>query len=533
MFLFLGFIISTQAAVDWSGLRQDIVQTILPGGSEPFSNNGPFLVRLAWHCAGTYRAKDGRGGCDGARITHMPEYSWRDNAGLPGAQTMLRPLKEKYGDELSWGDLIVFAGSMAIEEMGGPKMDFCGGRTDYTAAEAKMESEIFNNGRPNKHHDLIYVDPGQDGAAEVRETFGDMGFNDQETVAISGGGHAFGGCHASRSGFSGYWTSTPDRWTNDYFVQLLETEYVPHTVPGTRNPQYVDKATGKLMMLKTDISFSTDPEYRKWVEIYANDMDRLTEDFKASWEKLMNRDMGDRPCLGPDYPEPSYEIPAPCNADLSSIADKVKSQDSAMQQKIAKAAFNCASTYRETDHRGGCNGARIAQEPEVSWRINKGISDVLSTLKEWKPESISLSDTIVYAGTVAMEILADVQVTNGFCPGRVDDVDGSRSELLADGPLETGAKGLKDYYAIMGMTPREAVALTKSLGLEGQHKLLTDGDKSDYTQAKSTFEGDEFAVIILKDVSGSAWTKLMNSDRYHGECAQFGGKSVAQGLYFF
>merc|ERR1719354_1261760 len=190
-------------------------------------------------------------------------------------------------------------------------------------------------------------------------------------------------------------------------------------------------------------------------------------------------------------------------------------------KKIAKAAFNCASTYRETDHRGGCNGARIAQEPEVSWRINKGISDVLSTLKEWKPESMSLSDTIVYAGTVAMEILADVQVTNGFCPGRVDDVDGSRSELLADGPLETGAKGLKDYYAIMGMTPREAVALTKSLGLEEQYKLLTDGDKSDYTQAKSIFEGDEFAVITLKDVSGSAWTKLMNSDRYHSECAQF------------
>merc|ERR1719493_487841 len=156
---------------------------------------------------------------------------------------------------------------------------------------------------------------------------------------ITGGGHAFGGCHASRSGFNGYWTATPDRWTNDYFLQLLNTEYEPYEVPETGNPQYMDKASGKLMMLKTDLALASDPEFRKWVEIYANDMDRLTEDFKASWEKLMNRDMGDRPCLGPDYPEPSYDITAPSAADLSAIADKVKSQDSAMQQKNCQGRF--------------------------------------------------------------------------------------------------------------------------------------------------------------------------------------------------
>merc|ERR1719193_2438632 len=222
----------TELAYDVDDVKADI-RTILLNPKADDVNYGPFLIRLAWHCAGTYRRTDGRGGCDGARIRFDLERTWGDNAGLiPGpheadsktitALELLAPTKFKYGNALSWGDLIVLAGSVAIEEMGGPEMDFCGGRVD--AYEGYSIEELDTS--------MIYVNAGNTSAADVREKFQKMDMNDQETVALIGGGHAFGKCHAARSGFDGAWTANPSEFSNEYFRFLTELDYEEGEIPG-------------------------------------------------------------------------------------------------------------------------------------------------------------------------------------------------------------------------------------------------------------------------------------------------------------
>eukprot|EP00494_Astrolonche_serrata_P022390 UN22647 len=490
--------------IDWAALRQDIID-FMPGGDEPFENNGPFMVRLAWHCAGTYRTADGRGGCDGGRITMDPELNWRDNGGLPDLIEELRPIKEKY--EISWGDFIVFQGTTAIEEMGGPEMRFCGGREDVTAEEADEESNKLNEGRPEYHHDLIYVDPEVDGNSEVRETFTKMGFNDQEIVAVVGGGHAFGGCHASRSGFDGFWTSTPSVFTNDFYNQLLQESYT-YVEVSENNHQFED-SQGRLM-LKTDKELIDDESFLEWIEIYANDYDRSEKDFGLAWEKLMNRDMGDRPCTGPDYPAVSSSSDYEDYSDVTDAVDALIESYSTYAPSFMRLAFNCAATARSTDHHGGCDGARIRHSPESEWTVNNGLNDILHRLESVKDSyDISWSDLIVLTGYRAILSLGGPSMD--LCPGRVDDEDGSGSDLLSEPFDEETASvdDMVDFFKVLGLTEEETVAIIGGMHSTGISRGGFDGVWADNSFTVEYFDnlmtdGDWTATTSVSSRSGFA-----------------------------
>ncbi|KAL7546240.1 hypothetical protein ACHAWF_009573 [Thalassiosira exigua] len=322
--------------------------------------NGPsygrLFIRLAWYCNGSYRLSDGRGGCDGGNIRHDPEKSWPDNASLDVAMKLLQPIKEKYGESLSWGDLIVLAGDTAIEIMGGPVIGFCGGRKDYTNGVESIQlgpSEIQQKLMPCGDlcpvgHEcpgcesplgastmgLIYVNPeGPDGhkgnltasATSIRDVFGRMGFDDRLTVASIGGGHAFGKCHGAcvkegsgfcpsgntwkekwTSGLEVTWTTAPTTWTNQFFTNLIDYEWQKIKGPGGK-VQWEPKgdAVPPIGMLTTDLAlYLGDPEYEKLVLQYASDFDSLTADFGEAWYQLMARDVGPcTRCMGDELPD--------------------------------------------------------------------------------------------------------------------------------------------------------------------------------------------------------------------------------------
>jgi len=257
----------TGSSVDYDAVRAEIADRM---DDENWDDGswGPVLVRLAWHASGTYCTTAKNGGSNGATMRFSPESDFGANAGLDHARAFLEPVKEKF-PEISYADLWVLAGNTAIEEMGGPKLPFRGGRTDD--ADGKT---CPPDGR---------LPDGDKGAQHVRDIFYRQGFNDQEIVAIIGGGHALGRCHTDRSGFSGPWTRAPTTFSGEYFRELLENTWTPKKWNGP--PQYEDP-TGDLMMLETDMAFVKDPEFRKWVEIYNNDYDLFAKDFTAAWTKL-------------------------------------------------------------------------------------------------------------------------------------------------------------------------------------------------------------------------------------------------------
>jgi len=475
--------------------------------------------------------------------------NWRDNAGLPSLIDALRDVKNKH-PQMSWGDFIVYAGNYVIAEMGGPKTRFCGGRVDATEEENRDEASYFNADRVEKWHDLIYVDPGQDGAPEVRETFnGNMGFSDQLTVAIIGGGHAFGGCHATRSGFSGYWTETPSKWTNDYFHQLLEETYEPFVVKETGNPQLVNPKTG-LMMLKTDVALTMDPDYRQWVEMYANNIQMLEADFAKGWTQLMNRDMGDKPCLGPQYP--TIKTLRPATTDVSTVEGSLTDTfagDKKLAAKMARLAWRCAATFRFTDYRGGCDGATIRHEPESGFKANNGVVGLLDSMEGVvKASGLTTADFIVLAGNAAVQALGGPKMP--FCHGREDEWNGERSQYLGEvSPLANGeleASKIHENFKLMGLNFEETIALViggESMGLAtadftanaiNPHfgsadlnsrvlgKLVNHSSK--YAEIAESLNGDADA---LKGAFANVWTKLMNQDRYHGICDPYLGADSA------
>jgi catalase-peroxidase len=484
--------------LDYRAVKRDL--TALMTDSQPwwpadYGHYGPFLIRMAWHAAGTYRIGDGRGGANSGNQRFAPLNSWPDNANLDKARRLLWPVKQKYGRNLSWADLLILAGNVAIESMGGPIFGFGGGRKDIYEPEKDVywgteENWVGQGADPRMGHDagkaledplaavqmgLIYVNPeGPGGSAdplasarEIRETFRNMAMNDEETVALTAGGHTFGKCHGAgdaskvgaepegadiaqqglgwqsghgcgmaddtiTSGLEGSWTPTPSRWDpRSYFHMLLDYEYELVTSPAgakqwqpiDQNPQ--DMAPGAhspdrrvpTMMTTADMAFKMDPEYRKVSERLRANPDEFADAFARAWFKLTHRDMGPKTrYLGPEVPQedliwqdplPRAEHP-PIND--SQIADLKRAiLDSGLSiSELVKTAWASAATYRQSDHRGGANGGRIRFSPQKDWEVNdpEELSKVLAKLQDIRSSfsgNVSLADLIVLAGTAAVE----------------------------------------------------------------------------------------------------------------------------------
>jgi catalase-peroxidase len=465
-------------SLDYQAVKRDL--TALMTDSQPwwpadYGHYGPFFIRMAWHSAGTYRTGDGRGGANSGNQRFAPLNSWPDNANLDKARRLLWPIKQKYGRKLSWADLMILTGNVAIESMGGPVFGFGGGRADIYEAERDVywgteEQWVGQEGNQYRidgeagkalenplaavQMGLIYVNPeGPNGvpdalaeARDIRETFARMGMNDEETVALTAGGHTFGKCHgagdakkvgaepegadiaqqglgwqsghesgmgdhAITSGLEGAWTPTPTRWSMNYFRMLLEYDYelvkspagAQQWQPVNQKPE--DMAPGAhspdrrlpTMMTTADMAFKVDPEYRKISERFYANPDEFADAFARAWFKLCHRDMGPKyRYLGPEVPAEDliWQDPLP-KADYAQIEDadvavlKERLLGSGLSvSELVKTAWASASTYRGSDHRGGANGARIRFRPQRSWEVNEpeSLERALSTLERIKAD---------------------------------------------------------------------------------------------------------------------------------------------------
>jgi catalase-peroxidase len=447
--------------LDYAAVKRDL--TALMTDSQPwwpadYGHYGPFFIRMAWHSAGTYRTGDGRGGASSGGQRFAPLNSWPDNANLDKARRLLWPIKQKYGRKLSWADLMIMAGNVAIESMGGPVFGFGGGRADvwepekdiYWGTEEFWVGQEGNETRiqPEKEMaleeplaaiqmGLIYVNPEGPGgnadplqsARDIRETFARMGMNDEETVALTAGGHTFGKCHGAgdaskvgaepegsdiaqqglgwhsghesgvgdhtiTSGLEGAWVPTPTRWSNNYFRMLLEYEYELVKSPaGVKQWQPIDQKPEDMapgahspdrrlptMMTTADMAFKMDPTYREISERFHRNPDQFADAFARAWFKLCHRDMGPKSRYhGPEVPAedliwqdpiPPVEHPV---IDAGDIADlKRRIRDSGLSiAELVQTAWASASTFRGSDRRGGANGARIRLAPQKDWEVNQ------------------------------------------------------------------------------------------------------------------------------------------------------------------
>jgi catalase-peroxidase len=447
-------------SLDYDAVKRDLHALMTdsqPWWPADYGHYGPFFIRMAWHSAGTYRTGDGRGGAGAGQQRFAPLNSWPDNANLDKARRLLWPIKAKYGRKLSWADLMILAGNVAIESMGGPVFGFGGGRADVWEPEKDVywgtEEEWVGQGaetriQPDEEKvledplaaiqmGLIYVNPEGPGGdpdpiasgRDIRETFARMGMNDEETVALTAGGHTFGKCHGAgdaskvgaepegadiamqglgwqsghesgigdhtiTSGLEGAWTPTPTKWDMSYFEMLLDHEYELVKSPaGAKQWQPVGNpedtrapmahTPGKMvptMMTTADMAMKMDPEYRKISERFRANPDQFADAFARAWFKLCHRDMGPKiRYLGPEVPQEDliWQDPIP-KADYQSITPEdvraltKKIFDSGLSvSELVRTAWAAASTYRGSDHRGGANGGRIRLAPQKDWKVNE------------------------------------------------------------------------------------------------------------------------------------------------------------------
>jgi catalase-peroxidase len=553
--------------LDYDAVKRDL--TALMTDSQPwwpadYGHYGPFFIRMAWHAAGTYRTGDGRGGANSGQQRFAPLNSWPDNANLDKARRLLWPIKQKYGKNLSWADLLILAGNVAIESMGGPTFGFGGGRKDVYQPEHDVywgteENWVGQGAEPRMGHDagtamenplaavqmgLIYVNPeGPGGSAdplasarEIRMTFERMAMNDEETLALTAGGHTFGKCHGAgdaskvgaepegadiaqqglgwqsghasgmgddtiTSGLEGAWTPTPIKWSMNYLHMLLDYDYELVRSPAgakqwqPKDPKPEDLAPaahtpGKkvpTMMTTADMAFREDPEYRKIAERFRANPDAFADAFARAWFKLTHRDMGPKArYLGPEVPAEDliWQDPVPVGATPSDteVADlKRKILDSGLTvSELVKAAWASASTYRQSDHRGGANGARIRFDPIRNWKVNDPdeLSKVLSKLDQLRG-NVSLADAIVLGGSAAVEKAAKdagFNVTVPFTGGR-----GDASEALTDFEsfevLEPRADGFRNYLGVRFNVPTEELLIDRAqlLGLTAAEMAVLVG----------------------------------------------------------
>ena len=539
--------------LDYAALKQDLLALMTdsqPWWPADYGHYGPFFIRMAWHAAGTYRTADGRGGASTGQQRFAPLSSWPDNANLDKARRLLWPIKQKYGKHISWADLLILTGNVAIESMGGPIFGFGGGRKDVFTPETDVywgTEENWVEGEETRiqpdndmalenplaaiQMGLIYVNPEgpggnpdpQQSARDIRETFDRMAMNDEETVALTAGGHTFGKCHgagdaslvgaepegadvafqglgwtsgfesgmgehAITSGLEGAWTTTPIQWDMDYFDMLLDHEYELVKSPAGAQ-QWQPKVNGEdemapdahnpskkvpTMMTTADMAMKVDPEYRKIMQKFRENPDYFADQFARAWFKLTHRDMGPKVRYqGPEIPEEDliWQDPIPAGNKIgdSDVADLKKAiLDSGLTtSELVKAAWASASTYRKSDHRGGANGARVRLAPQKDWAANdpEELTKVINKLEEIKGDQpISMADMIVLGGTAAVEKAVkdggfDIKVP--FRSGRGDATD-AQTDADSFDPMEPKADGFRNYLSTKHSVKTEELMLDRA-----------------------------------------------------------------------
>ena len=523
--------------IDYNALKDDLHALMTDSqGWWPadYGHYGPFFIRMTWHAAGTYRTGDGRGGGGTGAQRFAPLNSWPDNGNLDKARRLLWPIKQKYGNQISWADLLILAGNVAIESMGGKTFGFAGGRPDIWHPEEDIYWGAENEWLGDKRYEstrqslenplaavqmgLIYVNPeGPNGnpdpllsAQDVRETFGRMAMNDEETVALVAGGHTFGKAHgagdpelvgaepegapmeelgfgwsnahgsgygvdATTSGIEGPWTANPTVWDNGYFDLLFKYEWQLTKSPAGANiwhPVDIDEAdmapevdgSGTKvspMMTTADIAMITDPDYRKISKRFHENPSEFSDAFARAWFKLLHRDMGPKSrYLGPEIPDEEliWQDPVPKgnpDFDIEALKSDIASSNLSVTEMI-ETAWASASTFRGSDLRGGANGARISLAPQKDWEANKPkqLKLVLAILEPLAVKhGASLADTIVLAGCVAIEKVSGRQVP--FSPGRGDATQ-EQTDIESFAVLEPLADGFRNYQkADFTVSPEE------------------------------------------------------------------------------
>ena len=512
--------------IDFDSLKADLNDLMTDSQDwwpADYGHYGPFFIRMTWHAAGTYRSTDGRGGGGTGAQRFAPLNSWPDNGNLDKARRLLWPIKQKYGKQISWADLLILAGNVAIESMGGKTFGFSGGRPDIWAPEEDIhwgaEKEWLENERYSGERDLanplgavqmglIYVNPqGPDGnpdplasAVDIRETFGRMAMNDEETVALVAGGHTFGKGHGAgpeesvgtepegaaieemgfgwissygsgkgsdtiTSGFEGAWTANPTQWDNGYFDLLFGYEWeLVDTPAGAKvwhaiNPKDEDLAPDAedsskrvpTMMTTADIALREDPSYKEISKRFHENPEEFADAFARAWFKLLHRDMGPKVrYMGPEVPseELIWQDPVPAgNTNYDIEAVKAKLSDSGISiQDMVETAWASASSYRGSDMRGGANGARIRLSPQKDWEANnpEKLQSTLAIYENISNETgASIADVIVLAGNVAIEKASGVNVP--FSPGR-GDASQEQTDVESFDALESVSDAFRNYH---------------------------------------------------------------------------------------
>lgn len=606
-------------SLDLDAVKKDIVDLMTTSQDwwpADYGHYGPFFIRMAWHSAGTYRIHDGRGGAGSGTQRFAPLNSWPDNANLDKARLLLWPVKKKYGKKLSWADLMILAGNCALESMGFKTFGFAGGREDVWEPEEDIywgsEKEWLGDKRYTGDRELenplaavqmglIYVNPeGPNGnpdpiaaARDIRETFGRMAMNDEETVALIAGGHTFGKTHGAAdpgkyvgkepaaagieeqslgwkntfgtgngeytitSGLEGAWTTTPTKWSNNFFWNLFGYEWeltkspagahqwIPKhgmgadTVPDAHNPSKRHTP----VMLTTDLALRFDPVYEKISRRFLDNPDQFADAFARAWFKLTHRDMGPRSrYLGKEVPaeELIWQDPVPAvthqlidGNDIAALKSKILASGLTVAELVS-AAWASASTFRGSDKRGGANGARIRLAPQKYWVANNPaqLAKVLEVLENIQKEfnngskQVSLADLIVLAGCAAVEKAAknagyDVKVP--FTPGRTD-ASQQQTDVESFAVLEPVADGFRNYLKSRSAATAEELLVDKAQLLTltapemtalvgGMRVLNTNFDNSAhgvFTKTPEVLTNDFF--VNLLDLN-TIWKEISDSQQ--------------------
>ncbi|EOC1350289.1 catalase/peroxidase HPI [Cronobacter dublinensis] len=531
--------------LDYAALKGDLKALLTdsqPWWPADWGSYTGLFIRMAWHSAGTYRSADGRGGAGRGQQRFAPLNSWPDNVSLDKARRLLWPVKQKYGQKISWADLFILAGNVALENSGFRTFGFGAGREDVWEPDMDVNWGDEKAWLEHRHPEslaqaplgatemgLIYVNPEgpnhsgdpASAAPAIRATFGNMGMNDEETVALIAGGHTLGKTHgagaashvgvdpeaapieaqglgwtssfgsgagadAITSGLEVTWTQTPTQWSNYFFENLFKYEWVqtrspagaiqfeavdaPEIIPDPFDPSKKRKPT----MLVTDLTLRFDPEFEKISRRFLNDPQAFNEAFARAWYKLTHRDMGPKArYIGPEVPKEDLiwqdPLPAaihqPTQADIDALKAEIANAGLSVSELVS-VAWASASTFRGGDKRGGANGARLALAPQRDWEVNASAARALATLEEIQraTHKASLADLIVLAGVVGIEQAAKaagVDITVPFAPGRVDARQDQTDVALFE-LLKPAADGFRNYRGVRNSTSTEALLIDKA-----------------------------------------------------------------------